>query len=175
MESAAPDRLRLFYALWPDDAVRDALTALQAPLRGRLTQRANLHLTLAFLGAQPVSLLPVLQGILQELPYADIPLVIDRSGHFAQRRIAWAGMRLVPPELRMLHGALERLLEQHHIEFDRRPEFKPHVTLARNADAPPEMPDTPIHWRADHAALVQSENENGAVGYRVLASRRLST
>src|SRR5438045_2993707 len=98
MESATSGSLRLFYALWPDETVRDALSALQAPLQGRRTQRANLHLTLAFLGMQPASLLPVLQGILQQLPQADIALTIDHSGHFAQRRIAWAGMWQIPPE-----------------------------------------------------------------------------
>jgi 2'-5' RNA ligase len=174
MHDAASDRLRLFYALWPDEPVRDALTGLQASLPGRLTQRANLHLTLAFLGMQPAALLPVLQEILQQLPQADIALAIDRSGHFAQRRIAWAGMRRIPPGLVTLHAALERLLEEHHIEFDRRHDFKPHITLARNADAAPDVPLTPIHWRADQVALVQSENGNEGVRYRVLASRRLN-
>jgi 2'-5' RNA ligase len=174
MHGADPGRLRLFYALWPDEAVRDALVAWQAPLQGRRTQRANLHLTLAFLGTQPATVLPVLQKILQQLPQADIALAIDRSGHFAQRRIAWAGMRHIPPELVTLHAALDRLLEQHQIKFDRRHDFKPHITLARNADAAPDMPATPIHWRADQVALVQSENGNAGVRYQVLASRRLN-
>src|SRR4051812_8388437 len=148
MESAEPADVRLFYALWPDDAVRDALMALQAPLQGRLTQRANLHLTLAFLGAQPAAKLPLLQTLLQDLPSAGFTLTIDRTGHFGQRRIAWAGMQRIPPQLLALHAELNRLLDLHLIAFDRRPDFRPHLTLARNAPAPPDAAFALIHWRA---------------------------
>ena len=45
---------RLFFALWPDPAVRAALAGVTARLplpRGRLTPPQNLHVTLVFLGA----------------------------------------------------------------------------------------------------------------------------
>ncbi len=169
-----PGSLRLFYALWPDDTVREALAGLQTPLQGRLTQRANLHLTLAFLGSQPASLLPALYEILDDLPAAPITLLVDRLGYFAQQRIAWAGMRQVPPALTALHAALDDRLNLLHIEFERPPSFRPHITLARNAAAPPDAPPAPILWQAGEVALVQSHSEDGAVRYRVLASRRLN-
>ena len=52
-------RPNLFYALWPDDAVREELARLQTRLHGRLTRPPNLHLTLAFLGPQPEALQPL--------------------------------------------------------------------------------------------------------------------
>src|SRR5437667_76833 len=47
-------KLRLFYALWPDAATRAALTRLQLAVRGRNMRPENFHLTLAFLGEQPI-------------------------------------------------------------------------------------------------------------------------
>ena len=116
-------------------------------------------------------LLPVLKSVLHDLPPLDIALTIDRTGYFAKHRIAWVGLREVPPPLLTLHAALNRLLESHGIVFDRRTAFKPHLTLARDAPSPPDMPITPIHWPAGQVALVQSRNENGALRYRVLAAR----
>ncbi|MGH8798838.1 MAG: 2'-5' RNA ligase family protein, partial [Casimicrobiaceae bacterium] len=49
--------LRLFFALWPAPPTRAALAALAQVLAGetggRATAPANIHLTLAFLGARP--------------------------------------------------------------------------------------------------------------------------
>ena len=56
MSSARPEapRQRLFFALWPDDAVRARLDQAGEELLGKRVKRvpaANLHLTLAFAGA----------------------------------------------------------------------------------------------------------------------------
>ena len=64
MTTAIPENLRLFYALWPDQATRAALMRLQSGLAGRRIAPGNLHLTLAFLGMQPSALLPQLAGAL---------------------------------------------------------------------------------------------------------------
>src|SRR5579883_616458 len=52
----APTR-RLFFALWPDEAMREAMVqAIREPVRasgGRPVHAGNLHVTLAFLGAVP--------------------------------------------------------------------------------------------------------------------------
>ena len=53
----ADPKLRLFFALWPDSRTRAAIAALAgqvaAQTGGRATAPDNVHLTLAFLGAQP--------------------------------------------------------------------------------------------------------------------------
>jgi hypothetical protein len=60
------DRLRLFFALWPDLAARARLTVIAATVardrRGRATATGNLHVTLAFLGNVAPPLLPVIEG-----------------------------------------------------------------------------------------------------------------
>jgi 2'-5' RNA ligase len=173
MDGKPPDPLRLFYALWPDQATRAALGALQAELLGRKTLYGNLHITLAFLGLQPAERLPSLRQILTTLPAMDLTLTIDRIGYFPRHRIAWAGLNEIPENLSQLQRSLSEALVQNDFAFDRQPRFKPHVTLARDAAQPAQRPFEAIHWRVDHVALVQSSTELEGVGYRVLASHRL--
>lgn len=94
--TASATSLRLFYALWPDDATRDALVGLQKIVRGRTTEKQNLHLTLAFLGQQRAETVPTLREILLELPRQDMALVLDRFGYFSRQKIAWIAMTVVP-------------------------------------------------------------------------------
>jgi len=165
------EQLRLFYALWPDKATRDALANLQFSLRGRIILPQNLHITLAFLGNQPAWLLPTLRTILERLNFPRIDLKIDRIGFFARSRIAWAGMNAVPPELSELHAALRKELEKNRIQHDERERFTPHITLARKAIRTETVSFAPISWHADHVALVNSPMSGAGSLYRVLASR----
>jgi 2'-5' RNA ligase len=166
-----PDAMRLFFALWPDENTRMQLSALQHELRGRKTRHANLHMTLAFLGNQPELLLPTLEEILGKVIVPDMTLEIDRLGYFSRQRIAWAGMHDVPASLLRFHCELNAALEQSGIAFDLRDNFKPHVTLARDASPPANQHFAPIHWHACHVALLQSLTKPTGISYEVLASR----
>lgn len=170
MRSDPRESLRLFYALWPDAATRTALTALQATMSGNTTRHENLHVTLAFLGQQPVTLLPMLKDVLIALPKPDMTLVLNRVGYFARRRIAWAGMHLTSEPLIDLQRTLTRELSQRGVAFDERVNFKPHVTLARDTAPPADIPFEPIVWHVQEVALVESVTHAGGVRYRVLAS-----
>lgn len=172
MTSSSPEKLRLFYALWPDQATRSALMRLQSAVRGRPTTSENLHLTLAFLGMQSSALLPQLEHILSQLASPTIELVLDHLGYFPKHRIAWAGMQQLPEPLEILQQALITALQQQQISFDQQSRFKPHITLARAAQLPADTTCAPIIWRADHIALVQSTTHADGPQYRVLASRR---
>ncbi|MBC7500194.1 MAG: RNA 2',3'-cyclic phosphodiesterase [Herminiimonas sp.] len=167
------DYLRLFYALWPDGATRAALSQLQIAMAGRLTRSDNLHLTLAFLGAQPPSSLPLLESILMALPSVTPKLTFDRIGYFTEPQLAWAGMSAVPEALSTLEQNLAQALERAGIHVDRRSSFIPHVTLARNTTALEDFPFDAVEWKASHVALVHSDVEGGEVVYRVLTSRML--
>lgn len=148
---------KLFFALWPDDATRAALAALQAPIAGRWTPPAKLHLTLAFLGHVPADAAPALLDIRNRLHMPPLRLEIDCYGYFARPRIAWAGMTQVPAGLVALHDDLARALEAAGFSAATHGAFKPHVTLAREAkEAPPGVPETPVVWTADRAVLVES-------------------
>lgn len=173
MTTDKQDTLRLFYALWPDGATRAALMQLQIAMAGRLTRSDNLHLTLAFLGAQPASAVPLLESILMRLPAAPMALTIDRIGYFTEPHLAWAGMSSVPPALASLEQSLAQELDREGIAIKRRAAFIPHITLARDTTTLEDFPFDAIAWRADHLALVQSDVEGEGVIYRVLASRRL--
>jgi 2'-5' RNA ligase len=166
--------LRLFYALWPDAATRAALTRLQAPLHGRPTAPPNLHLTMAFLGMQPVQALPALHGVLNDIRLPEMTLRIDCLGYFSRARIAWAGMRHPPPSLLELHANLTAALRQCGIGHDKEYGFRPHITLTRSAASAPPASDTPIDpiaWRAPPLALVHSITTPRGPIYKVLAQR----
>lgn len=165
---------RLFYALWPDDATRAALASLQQITSGKQTRYQNLHITLAFLGKQPASLLPTFRHILTHLPAAPMTLTIDRVSYFARNRIAWAGMHHVPQPLISLQQALVRELVQQRITFDDSTQFRPHVTLARDSKPPPDVPFMPIVWKVAHIALVKSVTHAEGAQYEVLASHWLA-
>lgn len=165
--------LRLFFALWPDANTRAALARLQF-MRGRKVPYENLHITLAFLGQQPATLLPLLKDILAHLPRTEIVLTLDRLSYFNRNRIAWAGMHQVPDALPELQQTLAQELVKHGIAFDNGKNFKPHVTLVREAQPPPDTAFTPIVWQADHLALVQSVTLAEGPRYEVLASRWLN-
>lgn len=168
MNATAAESLRLFYALLPDDVTRTALTGLQTPLRGRKTEYENLHITLAFLGEQPVTVLPVLEEILMRLPQSRMTLVLDRIGYFKQHRIAWAGMHETPDALITLRNVLVEKLRQQNVPLTGLSSFRPHVTLARNAPPPPTFPFEPIFWEAGPIALIQSVTGPQGAAYRVL-------
>ena len=167
--------MRLFFALWPDESTRAQLASLLPEVNGRKTKSANLHITLAFLGEQPDTLLPSLQKIVDELTIPPMTLVIDRIGYFKRQRIAWAGMQQVPESLLALQRALCDALEQHGIAFDRRNDFKPHITLARNAEPPDSSSVEPIMWHGRQVSLVHSAAGSAGVSYRVLASQYCNT
>lgn len=172
---SADKPLRLFYALWPDDATREALAAVQMQQRGRRTRTGNLHATLAFLGNQPPAHLALLEDILADLPHSAITLQIDRIGYFKRKRIVWAGSHAVPDTLVNLQQSLAQALTQNGIAFDRTNDFTPHITLARDAEPPSDRPFETFTWEVKHVALVQSLQEGGRLDYKVLASLYLDS
>jgi len=173
MNPGKTESLRLFFALWPDDATRTELMRLQASIRGRLIPYSNLHLTLAFLGQQPAALVPDLQEILSRLAAETANLKLDRVGYFSRTHIAWAGTHETPQELLQLAQELTLALAQHGIRLNNPRDFTPHITLARDAAPPQDFNFEPIAWRAHQAALVQSDTMPEGSVYRVLASRSL--
>ncbi|RJG03851.1 RNA 2',3'-cyclic phosphodiesterase [Noviherbaspirillum sedimenti] len=170
---ASDKPLRLFFALWPDDATREALQILQMHVHGRRTRVENLHATLTFLGNQPAVHLPVLKTILADLPRIGFTLQIDRLGYFKRKHIAWAGSHATPKALVTLQESLAQALMRHGIAFDRKNDFTPHITLARDAEPPLDRPFDPFTWEVKQIALVQSTQEGGRLAYQVLVSRHL--
>ena len=129
----------------------------------------TLHNTLVFLGNIEQSRLETLQLAALEVSAVCFELCFEVARYWGHNHIVYAAPVHVPPALAQLVDTLEQRLVKHHFNFDRR-EYKPHVTLLRNAhwtDAPlPEMP--PVRWQVHDFALVQSVREDGLANYRVL-------
>ncbi len=156
---------RLFYALWPDDATRTHLKRLQESVIGRRVSPDHLHMTLAFLGNQAKSLLPSLARLLDKLPGQGFTLGIDRYGYFSKPRIAWAGPSDTPIPLLDLQQSLMKALGDIGVQCNPDEKFKPHVTLARDANSLNEPFAPGIPWRVSKIMLIQSVQVKGGVIY----------
>jgi RNA 2',3'-cyclic 3'-phosphodiesterase len=173
MTTATTNQLRLFFALWPDEVTRSALTRLQFSLQGNKIRYRNFQITLAFLGDQDASLLPMLQSILANLDGQEMYLQIDQLGYFARQRIAFASMKRGSEELNRLQAKLTAELTAHDLKFESRALFRPHLTLAREAENPVSFKFDPIIWHAKQIALIKSVMHEDGVHYEVLASHWL--
>lgn len=161
---------RLFYALWPDDPVRHALLHWQTHNLSpsvHWQHRADLHLTLHFLGAVEGDRVDALIGMGERIEAAAFGLVLDEIGHWPRPRVLWCAPSSIPAELMAFHEDLGRTLVAAGFTIDSRP-YRPHVTLARRVVEPPlRNPLTPLSWLVRHWALVESVP--GAVpAYQVL-------
>ncbi len=162
-------RRRLFFALWPDEATRGAITrAARRPVRlcgGRPTAKRNLHITVAFLGMATEADLAAAASV-PPLGTGPFDLVLDRLGHFQASRVLWLAPSIVPPELATLERSLWAGLEALGFEREPRP-YRPHLTLARRARAVEEQVE-PVHWAAATLTLVESAPVPGGVHYEPL-------
>ncbi len=152
--------MRLFFALWPDEAVRAQLAhwarELHALCGGRPTRPENLHVTLAFLGNVENARVAEVERAASEVTPCSTSLVLDQPGYWKHNRIAWAGASTVPVEIETCVAELRSALARSRIAFDSKG-FVSHVTLLRDAREPREMPALdPIEWRLDGFALVRS-------------------
>ena len=150
---------RLFFALWPDDATRQALSHWQThnlPADVRWQHRADLHMTLHFLGHIDAGRLESLRELGAEAAAGRFALVLDEIGHWRKPQILWAGASSLPGDLPQLHARLAAGLNSMGIETEARA-FKPHVTLARKVrNQPATQPLAPLTWAVTELALVES-------------------
>ena len=170
----ADPKLRLFFALWPDPQTRASLAALAERVAvetgGRATTPNNVHLTLAFLGAQPRDAATELIARAGTIDASPFVLTLDHIDCWRKNAIAWLGASEIPPALASLREALLASLAPLHIADEARP-FAVHVTLARKVTGllRRRLP-APIAWPVDGLALVASDTGSDGPVYRVLAS-----
>lgn len=173
MADAPSGRTRLFFALWPDQRVRESLSALARVAKtdcgGRIMQPRNLHLTLAFLGDTVEAQRDAAVAAASRVKMSPISLVVDRSGYFRQagdRGVVWVGCGTVP-SLFALAASLRAKLREAGVPFDRKP-FVPHVTLLRDARAPKVPMDIPpVQWAVRDFALIASTHDAHGPLYRI--------
>lgn len=164
-----PPTQRLFFALWPDQVLRQRLAELARQVATRPVPPANLHLTLVFLGSQTAAQRDCAMAAAQQVRGAPFELVLDYLGGWSGPRIQWLGSRQAPQALLDLVAELNRHLAACGFTPERRP-FAPHVTLARKVRQPRvQLLDAPIHWPAREFVLAESVSTDEGVRYPVLA------
>ncbi len=129
--------MKLFIALWPDEAVRAALAAglpaLARAAGGRPTSPRNLHLTVAFIGPIDDQRFGDVAGLLAATRPSSFTLVLDRLDAFVSQRVLFRAPSRCPAELLDAQQMLIARLAAAGVPVDQRP-FRPHVTLARRCD-----------------------------------------
>jgi RNA 2',3'-cyclic 3'-phosphodiesterase len=165
-------RLRLFFALWPEDPVRDALGEAAQPLleacRGRRVARRNYHLTLAFLGGVAAGRLDELRAAAASVRAEAFDLAMDCHGHWPAPRVAWLGCRRPPPAADGLARSLWAALEPLGFRPDPRP-FRPHLTVLRGCRSCDWAgPVAPVAWPVRDFVLVRSETLPAGPTYTVV-------
>ena len=166
---------RLFFALWPDEVVRQRLVEIAAAVgvshSGRLIPADNLHITLVFLGALDNMRRQCAEQVAAGIRGERFTLVLDQIGYWSRPRILWAGASRIPDALLGLVGELQIGLTSCGITPEDRP-YQAHATLMRKVDrhpAPLVAPD-PIVWDVERFWLVESVPGNKGVLYRPLVS-----
>jgi 2'-5' RNA ligase len=174
MDATPPSPERLFFALWPGDAVRARIAGNASRLhRGgnrnaRMVASARYHLTLQFIGTYaslPAALVDSAIAAGDAQHAAGFELVLDRFGSFGGGRVSWIGPSQVPDALAALVEGLGKSLSScATVAPGTPPPFVPHVTLARHVALPEEPAIDPVHWSVGAFALFAS-----SAGYRELA------
>lgn len=163
------DARRVFFALWPDDTTRSALRfttqrAVQA-CKGRPIAKGNLHLTVAFLGELSAEGLAAARAV-PPIPVGEFEITLDAVGVWPESKILWLAPLAPPVALGELEGQLwDGLAERGFRTEDRI--YRPHVTLARRAQAIEEVVE-PVRWPVRELALVESIPYGKNVHYEVL-------
>lgn len=171
--SDVPERVRVFFALWPDERALAALRQLAREVarerHGRAPRDENIHVTVAFIGEVASTRITGLQDVGGEAAHAShaFELTLDRIGGTAHG-IAWLAPDAVPAELRELHDGLVERLDRAAFPTQRHA-FRPHVTLARNCSRLARRSAvTPITWPVNGLSLVASTLGPGGSRYAEL-------
>jgi RNA 2',3'-cyclic 3'-phosphodiesterase len=168
---------RLFFALWPPDAIRQRLAAEVAAhaALGRPIPARNLHVTVVFLGAVPAA------RVAQVLEVAKLTLGVNFMLHLEQVEF-WRRSNLLcltaqrtPPELSALVERLRAALRERGFDRGEHERFRPHVTLVRDVARGAAAADVaPLQWPVESFALVESQVGQRGSEYTVLEEWRLS-
>lgn len=163
---------RLFFALWPDPALRQALHArvegIIASLDGKPQRPDQWHVTLEFLGQVPRERQPRLRAAAGRVSRSSVTIEFDRVEHWHKPQVVCLVASRVPAGLEALVAQLRAALTDAGFATDARP-FRPHLTLARKVRSATDSPlDPPFLWQAGGFALVRSVTDPAGSRYEPL-------
>ena len=168
--------MRLFLAVLPDEAARDALCTVQQRmyekgLRGSYDDRNNFHLTLAYIGEYPDP--QEILRLLAPVRCGRFSLTLSAPGCF--RKLYWCGVK-DSRELDTLAAQVRQCLKDAGIPFDQKA-FVPHITLLRKAYSDNDVlqhvmvPDAA--WEVNRISLMRSERGEHGMIYTEIAQLSL--
>jgi len=166
---------RLFFALWPDQRVRQRLSETYENVealagQGRPLSPANLHMTLHFLGNIPLTKVDCFIKQAEKIQLPCFELEINRLGYFKKPKISWLGPVSFPQGLLKLQFALGENIKNCGFQVESRP-FQPHVTMARKIQQSVLSDQIkPVQWKVDRFALIKSISMETSVEYQLKAS-----
>lgn len=163
---------RIFFALWPDnrqrDRLRDVINSVARTVEGRVIDRRNWHITLAWVGDFPEDQVPGLLARADEIEVEPFQLGFDRLEFWARPKVACLIAPTVPVELQSLITDLHGLLQDFGVMPDDRT-YRPHITVAKNTRtfATERLAQRAItEWSS--FSLVESVSGPGGATYRPL-------
>ncbi len=127
---------RLFFGLWPDhrqrERLREVITPVAKTVEGRMVDRRNWHVTLAYIGPFPAHRVPYLLERAAEIEVEPFHIVFDRLEFWPRPRVASLVAATVGPELQHLVDRLNAVLTDLGLKVEER-NYRPHITVVRNA------------------------------------------
>jgi RNA 2',3'-cyclic 3'-phosphodiesterase len=172
---------RLFFALWPTDAVRTQLAAVAQSYAafGRAIAARNLHVTLVFLGAvAPERLDAALEAAqsMQKLTFdGKFSVHLDAVELWRRSSLICLTAGQAPPQLLAIVGRLGAALRERGFEWREHETFRPHVTLVRDVARGAKVAGAAsVLWPVDSLALVESKVGQRGSEYTVLEQWRLT-
>ncbi|MDD5035876.1 MAG: RNA 2',3'-cyclic phosphodiesterase [Methylococcaceae bacterium] len=167
---------RLFFALWPEDSIREALVAAMERLKSAASARwirsENLHMTLAFLGDVETHRLDDLKAAANAVGSPGFTLRLDRIEWWRKPEVICLTPSTPSATLDRLAADLAANLRAVGFTLETRP-YRAHLSLARKTVHLP--PDSrllhPITWTSSSFALVESRPGSD---YTILQSWPLS-
>jgi RNA 2',3'-cyclic 3'-phosphodiesterase len=166
--------VRLFFAVFPDSAIRARLAAAARALAvsegSRLVPAENYHLTLAFIGEVPREKLAALAAVGAAQRALEFTVRLDDYEYWPKAGVVAASASSCPGPLEELRRRLCADLERCAVVLDPRP-FRAHVTLARKVPQAPVLPAmSEIGWTARAFQLARSVGSPEGAIYTVVDS-----
>jgi RNA 2',3'-cyclic 3'-phosphodiesterase len=166
---------RLFFALWPTDAVRAQLAAAAHSYAslGRVIAAGNLHVTAVFLGAIPEERIERVRetaASTQKLTFGGMFMLhLERVEFWRRSSLICLTAARTPPELLSIVEGLRAGLRERGFALRDLDRFRPHVTLVRDvARGPAAFGVAPVQWPVESFALVESKVGQRGSEYTVL-------
>jgi 2'-5' RNA ligase len=164
---------RLFFALWLNDEVRQAIFDASQPListvQGKVIDPINWHITLAFLGEVDLSSRQCMEQVAHQVAVNAFKISLDKLGFWARNQILWIGASQIPKELLDLVDNLNKNLQVCGYRPESR-SFQVHLTLMRKVIAIDKLAKiTPISWQIKEFCLVRSVLKPSGAHYEKVA------